>query len=197
MTASLRVEPVEARHLSDLDTLFATDETTDRCWCAWHVIRVKDFHDVGREGNRQLFIRTIEDEPGPIGLLAYDGETPVGWCATGPRSRFRRAVTTPTLKQRTGDDDTVWLVPCLYIEQAHRGHGVARRLLDAAAETAFEHGAEAIEGFPLAGSTKKSSGSNYSTGNEELFASCGFVEDHRPSNARVVMRRDNPSPTGS
>lgn len=188
MSSALRVEPVEPRHLRDLDALFATDETANRCWCAWYVVSVKDFHAVGRPGNRSLLINTIHDYPLPIGLLAFKDETPVGWCATGPRSRFYRAVKTPTLKARTGDDDSIWLVPCFYVAPDHRGQQVATNLLTAATEVAFQHGATAIEGFPLAGSKTRSSGANFSTGNEDLFAACGFEVDHRPSNNRVVMR---------
>ena len=61
----------------------------------------------------------------------------------------------------------------------------------AVTKVAFEHGAAAVEGFPLAGSRKRSSGANFSTGNERLFASCGFEVDHRPSDNRVVMRLEN------
>jgi len=187
---TLRIEPVEARHVQDLEVLFATDETADRCWCAWYVISVKDFHNAGRPGNRKLFIQTVDERESPIGVIAYLGDDPIGWCATGPRSRFRLAVKTPTLKARSGDDDNVWLVPCFYIAPGHRGQQVARSLLEAAARVAFRHGAEAVEGFPMSGSKKKSSGANFSTGNESLFASCGFQVDHRPSRNRVVMRID-------
>ncbi len=191
MSSALRIEPVEPRHVPDLDVLFATDQTADRCWCAWYVISVKDFHATGRPGNRALLIDTINNYPLPVGLLAYKDETPVGWCATGPRSRFSRAVKTPTLRARTGDDDSTWLVPCFFVAPDHRGQQVASELLMAATEVAFQLGATAIEGFPLAGSKKKSSGANFSTANEDLFAACGFEVDHRPSNNRVVMRIEN------
>ena len=90
-----------------------------------------------------------------------------------------------------GDDESTWLVPCFYVAPDHRGQQIAGELLRAATEVAFQHEATAIEGFPLAGSNKKSSGANFSTGNEDLFAACGFEVDHRPSNNRVVMRIEN------
>ncbi len=189
MDSPIRIEAVEGRHISDLDALFATDETADRCWCAWYVVAVKDFHAAGRDGNRQRFIDTVKEQPLPIGMIAYAGDEPIGWCATGPRSRFYRAVKTPTLKAREGSDDTVWLVPCFYISPDYRGQKVASRLLQAATELAFKNGAEAVEGFPMTGKTKKSSGANFSTGNEHLFSACGFNVDHRPSAKKVIMRR--------
>lgn len=114
----------------------------------------------------------------------------VGWCAVGPRRRYARAVRTPTFKGRDpNEDDAVWLVPCFFVHRDARRAGVSRALLEAAIRLAQEHGATAIEGFPYAGS-KRRSGGDLQVGFEPLFASCSFSVARRPSGNRVVMRRE-------
>jgi GNAT superfamily N-acetyltransferase len=123
--------------------------------------------------------------------LAYDDNgTIVGWCATGPRSRYARALRSPLMVQRDqGEDDSVWLVPCFFVRSGHRRTGVTHRLLLAAVEHSRRHGAAAIEGFPLSGPGPHKSDRYYGT--EPLFAACGFNVLHRPSAGRVVMRLDH------
>lgn len=186
----LDIRPLDTDGIDELTELFGTDDTTDRCWCMWFIDSYKDFHAAGREGNRAKFVSCALDEPDPMGLVAYRDGTAVGWCALGPRSRYTRAVKTPTLRERIGEDDTTWFVPCFFVHPDHRNAGVAAALLDAAVQHAADAGATAIQGFPLAGSTRRTSGSDLMTGNEHLFASAGFEAQSRPSNKRVIMHRD-------
>lgn len=184
----IEVHPASPDRIADLDALFATDGVVDRCWCMWFLMRVADFHEAGREGNRESFCELMEATDEPLGVIAYrDGEA-VGWCAVGPRARYERAVKTPTLKGRDPtEDDDVWLAPCFYIREDARGEGVANAMLERAVEIAAHHGAKAIEGFPDATSKKNERGAR---GNEPMFTDCGFSPVRRPSNARVIMRRE-------
>jgi len=187
---SIEVRPVTAERFGDLDELFGSDEVADRCWCMWFIRSVKEFHDAGRDGNRAAFVRLTEDDPQPLGLLAYKDDRPVGWCAVGPKSRYERAVKTPTLRGwKSDDEDATWFVPCLFIHPEHREQGVSSALVETAVELAAERGAKAVEAFPLAGGRRRSGGSDFMTGVEPLFAKRGFEPVHRPSANRVVMQR--------
>lgn len=188
-SAEIDVLPVGPERIDDLGRLFGTDDVTDRCWCMWFIVPYKDFHGAGRSGNRLEFIRQTHDDAHPMGLIAYHRRTPAGWCAVGPRARYARAINGPTLRSRDGSDDTTWFVPCFFVHHDHRHHGIAVALLDAAVRHAASAGATAIEGFPLSGATRRSSGSDYMTGNESLFSRAGFEPHMRPSDARVIMRR--------
>lgn len=184
----LEVKPVDATAIAALGQLFAADATTKDCWCTWFIVPVKEYHAAGEEGNRATFAELVTRTPEPAGLLALIDGAAVGWCAAGPRSRYARAVRTPTYKGRDpAEDGSVWLVPCFYIRPDARARGVSRALLESAVEVAREHGAIAVEGFPFAGSGRRSSG-DVQVGVESLFASCGFTVVRRPSGNRVVMR---------
>jgi GNAT superfamily N-acetyltransferase len=173
----------------DLAALFSSDPMVDRCWCMWFITRVNDFHPLGRDGNRAAFLDLATRSAQPVGLVAYRDGEPVGWCAAGPRDRYARILRSPTLRARDRTEDSVaWLVPCFYIRDDSRRSGAARALLAAAVELARDHGAPAIEGFPLAGHRSRSPGADYQTGVEPLFEALGFQPVHRPSDNRVIMR---------
>jgi GNAT superfamily N-acetyltransferase len=187
----IEVRPLGEDTLEDLATLFEADRVTRDCWCMWFITSVSAFHAAGEAGNRDAFVQLMAEDPHPLGLVAHAEGRPVGWCAVGPRSRFARAVKTPTFRNHakaTSDEDE-WLVPCFYVAPDARGRGVAAALLQAGIDAAKAAGAEAIAGFPLAGERRRSSGDDFEVGVESLFAGCGFDIVDRPSSNRVVMRR--------
>jgi GNAT superfamily N-acetyltransferase len=183
------IKAVTPNLIDDLARIFGTTKNTADCWCMWNTIPVKEFHANGAEGNRALFSEQAEKSELPMGVLAYQDGEPVGWCSVGPRSRFPRAIKTPTYRGGPEEnDDAIWLVTCFYVKASARGAGVGKALLEAAVRLAEENNAKAIEGFPYS-STKKRSGS-VQVGFEPMFASCGFRVVRTPSDSRVVMRRD-------
>ena len=187
---TLRIEKVTNHLVDDVARLFCADAITNNCWCMWFIMPVKAFHLAGSEGNRASFCDLLARSDQPLGLLAYQADEPVGWCATGPRSRYVRALKTPTYRGGGAENDAdVWLVPCFFVRQDVRGRGGSRALLETAVELAQENGAVAIEGFPFAGS-KRRSGGDTQVGVESLFSSCGFEVIRTPSTSRVVMRRE-------
>ena len=172
-----------------MDALFETSAETKRCSCMWFIIPVKQYQADGPAGNRESCHNLMAVDRYPLGLLAYLNEIPVGWCAVGPRSRYVRAIKTPTYKERDKElDDDIWLVPCFYVHRDARGQGIAEKLLEAAVELARENGATAVDGFPFAGSTRQSKG-DVQVGFEPLFVSCDFETIRTPSAKRVVMRK--------
>jgi GNAT superfamily N-acetyltransferase len=187
----LTVHPVTPRRLADLAELFDSSGVTRGCWCMYFIASRAEFGAGYGSGNRAAFERLASASAEPVGLLAYEGTKPVGWCAAGPRARYPRTIG-PRARILAGrdaaEDDDVWLVPCFFVRVGARGHGVTAALLDAAVELATAHGAAAIEGFPRAAGQPPSP-DDY-LGREEVFGSCGFTAIDRPTPRRVVMRRD-------
>lgn len=118
-------------HLEDVGRLFAGNRTTSRCWCMAFCCTGRQFA-VGwyTGGNRRRFEAMAAH--GPMGVLAMvDGE-PVGWCACGPRSRFRAAEHGrggPLAGRPRDDDASVWLLACTFITPDRRGQGLLLPLL--------------------------------------------------------------------
>jgi GNAT superfamily N-acetyltransferase len=188
--ARVDIQPLTPDRLNDLAALFGTNKTTAGCYCTWFLMPVKQSQAGWGDTNRREFESFARQADPPAGLLAYRDGEPVGWCALGPRSRYARMLKAPTLRQRDpAEDDAVWLVTCFFVRRDARRSGVTRALLEGAADLARRRGAVAIEGFPLAGAARRSTGEAF-VGVEPLFASCGFVPVAHPSPSRVIMRRD-------
>lgn len=184
----LDIKTLTAGSLDDLDTLFSCKADTNRCWCMWFMMPVKAFHANGAQMNQRAFRELLEHDPFPLGLIAYDKDEPIGWCAVGPRSRYARAIKTPSYEGRDPDeDDHVWLTPCFVVKKEARGQGVMQAMLKAACALATEHGAVAVEGFPFAASGNRES-KVAQVGFESVFAKCGFSVSRKTTAKRVVMR---------
>lgn len=185
------VHPVTADRLDDVAELFQTNSATRGCWCMWFINPAKEVRAGWRDGsNRHAFETLAGTADPPLGLLAYQKDRPIGWLATGPRSRYPRAIGPRATILRGRDareDDDVWLLPCFFVRVGHRRTGVTRALIAAAVEQARAHGATAVEGFPIADAYPKSQ-DDY-VGKQRRFAECGFTCVAEPSARRVVMRR--------
>lgn len=187
----MEMRPISAESLDDFGHLLRAQPESSGCWCMWFIARVADYHAAGDAGNRGAFSALVQSSTTPMGLLAYERGEAVGWCAVGPRSRYTRILRAPTLKGRNkAEDDTVWLVPCFLVRENVRRRRVATDLLQAAVDLAARSGATAIEGFPLSGAKTRSRSADFMTGTEALFSSCEFIPVDRPSNNRVIMRRE-------
>jgi len=134
--------------------------------------------------NKEAFRQVVESEP-PPGLLAFDGETAVGWCQLTPRDAL------PWLDRewriKRVDQVPVWSISCFYIRIGYRKRGVTSALIAAALKAAKRAGAAALEAYPLdADKTPSSSSTGYAT----TFERAGFktVACHVP--ARPIMRHD-------
>lgn len=159
------------------------------CYCMYW----REPRDRRLEGPRSEAARRTAGESPPPGLIAYDGETPVGWCAVAPRSAYPRLNTGRDTRPFDPDLglDEVWVVSCFFVPEQWRGRGVSRTLLAAAVDFAYRHGAAAVEGVPIdPGVVTRSPGGSY-TGTLPMFLAAGFREVARPTpKARVTVRHD-------
>jgi GNAT superfamily N-acetyltransferase len=138
------------------------------------------------EPNRRAF-RKLVAEGDVFGSLAFDGDTPVGWCCIGPRSDFPRLERTKALLTQWSKQ--TWSVVCFYINSRYRRRGVARELLNESIRIARQNGAAEIEGYPAPDKWRKGGmipAAFAYTGTESLFQSAGFVEATPPNNSRPI-----------
>jgi GNAT superfamily N-acetyltransferase len=175
----LDVRPVTPALWPALEDLFGKPGASNGCWCMYWRIGGR-YRDRPREQNRDALKRIVTDGP-PPGLLAFEGETAVGWCQVTPRSDL------PWLEQswwlERVDERPVWSISCFFVRRGFRHRGVTAALIDAAVKLARRAGAPAVEAYP-------SEASGAYTGYVSTFARAGFVEVARRRGARPILRRE-------
>jgi len=161
------------------------------CWCLSHRVPAKVNASL-RGPERAAFVRRMCESERPPGVLAYDGDEPVGWAAVAPRAetQYARSRRVPVL-----DDLPVWSVWCLRVRPGHRGRGLLPLLLDGAVAFAREHGAPAIEGYPVDNRGERVDLTMAFVGFRSLFEAAGFVKAADTDSVaggfpRVLMRLD-------
>ena len=184
-----QVRPLAPENWDDLEKLFGPSGAYSGCWCMWWRIPGREFSANGNSGNKAALARTVK-AAGPVGLLAYSGQEPVGWAAIAPRPDYPRVLRSPALKPKVSEHN-VWAMPCFFIHRTHRRQGVASALLKAAPKYAKANGASTLEAYPTdtAGGRMPTAAELF-TGTVELFERAGFEVHERPATGRrVIMRK--------
>ena len=146
------------------------------CWCLYPRLTDRQMRDLpgagGHSGQRRAAMAALAAGRVAPGLLAFQGEEPLGWVAVAPRADLARIVAS----RATPPPDAlpVRVIPCITVRRAARGRGVAVALIRAGADYALQHGAPAVEAYPRAGEGRAEDGSVYS-GTEPMFRRAGFA----------------------
>lgn len=170
---------VDESRWPDLVRLMQSRGGPAHCWCVIWRDPPSARRGFGRAAIRGLMEERVRTGT-PVGLLAYDGDEPIGWCSVAPRNTYRDELGGPE------DRDGVWSIVCFYLRRPHRGRGLGEALLGAAVETARRHGARTVEGYPV----EPDSPSYQYMGFVSMFERAGFREVGRAGIRRHVMRLD-------
>ena len=161
------------------------------CWCLSYRIPSKEYLALSGPARGERVRELVELDP-PPGVLAYDADGEVvGWAAVHPRAdtTFARNRRIPHLD----DDEGVWSVWCIRVRPGHRQRGISHGLLAGAVEFARDHGARAIEGYPVDNAGKKVDLTMAYVGTRSLFEKAGFEKAADTTSVlngfpRVLMR---------
>jgi GNAT superfamily N-acetyltransferase len=179
-----KFKPVTPGNWEDLEVLFGPRGACAGCWCMYWRVPRKEFTKNQGEPFRQGLKSLVEGGTVP-GLLAYEGEQPVGWISVGKREEF------VLLRQSTVlapvDDLPVWSIVCFFVAKSHRKKGLMLPLIKAAVDYAASHGARIVEGYPM-DPYKRLGGVSAYVGITTEFEKAGFYEAARRSEHHPVMR---------
>lgn len=150
----------------------------------WRLPR-SDFVAGKGEGNRREFRKLVKGGAEP-GILAYEGSTPVGWCAVAPREVYVALGRSRIL--RPVDERPVWSISCFFIKRGYRGRGLSQSLLVEAVKFAKKRGAKIVEGYPVAPKAGRQADAFVWVGLASTFEKAGFEEGERRSPSRPIMR---------
>lgn len=161
------------------------------CWCLSHRLPSKLNNALRGPARGEYVAELCRSEPAP-GVLAYDGDEPVGWAGIAPRSAtaFARSRTIPHL-----DDLPVWSLWCIRIRPGHRKQGISHPLIEGAVAFARANGAPVVEAYPVDNGDAKVDLTMAFVGMRSNFERAGFIHAADTSSTasghpRVLMRRD-------
>ncbi|MFD4423181.1 GNAT family N-acetyltransferase [Agromyces sp. NPDC058484] len=189
-----RIVPATESPFADVEAVFGTKGDPAHCWCQWYLIPGTEWRGIGDEALRDRLAAQLT-EPGPgRGLIAYDGDTPVGWCAVEPRANLPRLphsrIIAGSTRHPDFDEAGIWAVTCFVVPRAHRKRGVGRALAEAAVEFARSNGATLVEGYAVDPAVReKTPPDELFPGTVTMFQHAGFTEVARPKPHRVIMER--------
>lgn len=164
----LTVQPVTPGTWPDMASLFESKGCPGFCWCTPY--RFKDAPSMDREEKREA-MQDLVAEDVPVGVLAFDGDEPVGWCSVAPRRTYAKLATPRTMP--TVDEDA-WTLLCLFVRRDHRGQGVSRELVAGAGEYAASSGATVVEAYPWDTAGLSPTGPAAHWGHSSVYAEAGF-----------------------
>ena len=201
MSASFEVRPVTPERWPDLVDLFERPgprgswPRTSACYCMfWRLppadydaaFRQRSLENVSGGPNKDAMRRLVAGGTVP-GLLAYREGQAVGWAAVSPRVELVRLESSAGLvSDAEPADERSWSISCFYVHRSEWRRRVGTELLDAGIARAVDHGASAIEAYPV-----KAGSIDPYTGYDTMFAAAGFrlVQPGR-GKGRALWRRD-------
>jgi GNAT superfamily N-acetyltransferase len=194
----LRIVAASKASWADLRAIFGEADYPGRCYCQRFKVRDCEWDSVSIQNRRDaLREQTRCGDPGArtsSGLVAYLGDEPVGWVAVEPRTAYPRLRLVRTVwsgRQEDRADDGVWAVTCFVTRKGYRKRGITYALAAATIGYAREHGARALEAYPMITLPgQEIIWGELHVGSRQVFAEAGFAQVNQPSPRRVVMRID-------
>jgi GNAT superfamily N-acetyltransferase len=177
----VRVQPLTTDLWPGIEDLFESGTACKRCWCMYWRIG-SAYRKRPAEVNKAAFYGIVQEGP-PPGLMAFDGDTVVGWWQLSLRDSLPWLDRSPHLKRV--DDLPVWCISCFYVRKGYRKQGVASALIREALKAARNAGAPALEAYPLDADLTSSSSF---TGFASTFLKLGFEPVARRVAPRPIMR---------
>jgi predicted GNAT family acetyltransferase len=172
-----------------ITALFGSNGACGGCWCmSWRITpHGKKWSEAQGETNRKAFKKLVESGKA-LGILAFDGNQPVGWCAYGRRTEFPHLESAKAYHR--DDIEQVWSINCYFILAKYRNQGVATALTEAAIAAIKKRKGKIIETYPtpLTKGGNKLPAAFVWTGPEAMFKQLGFKEVQRLSYSRPLYR---------
>jgi GNAT superfamily N-acetyltransferase len=178
MTGKLTFKPVTAETVGDFEALFGARGGPNYCWCmAWRASSA-ELKDAKSPARKAQMLGRIGDGV-PVGIVAYDAGTPVGWVSVAPKATFQKGL------GGIADDGKVWSLTCLFIARSHRKQGLSAQLIEGAINHAKKHKARLLEAYPV----DPDSPSYRHMGFVPAFERAGFEAAGTEGTRRHVMHR--------
>jgi GNAT superfamily N-acetyltransferase len=152
----------------------------------YYRLNKSDFKEGKEEGGNKEAMHQIVRNKKPAGILGFYEDQPIAWCAFAPREHFIKLENSRVHKRI--DDNSVWSIPCLFIDKNFRCLGVSVELLKGVIKYARENNIGIIEAYPAIPTKGRLPDSFAWTGLYKSFECAGFKIADRTSINRPMVR---------
>lgn len=187
MAAPLTFKPVTAATKGDFLRLFEAPGGPKYCWCMAFRTTPEETRALRGAERRPLMLGRIERGE-PVGLLGYRDGEPVAWVSIAPKETYHRLG-----GPGPAEGERIWSLACMYVPRRLRGQRLAHALIEAAVAHARQHGATAVEAYPV----DPGSPSYRFMGFVSTFEKAEFEEIEMAGTRRHVMRLTLSEPDGA
>ena len=151
----------------------------------WRLIS-KEYEKSKGARNCELLFQLVKNNE-PLGIVAFEGKKPIGWCSISPREQLIRLEYSKLFKRI--DDRPVWSITCIFIKKEYRKKGISSVLISEASKYAFLNGAGVIEAYPVISKKGKMIPDVFVYhGLVNAYKKAGFKKVKQPSETRLIMR---------
>ena len=175
--------PLTPDRWDDLADLFGPHGACAGCWCTYWRQPTARIRVAFTDENRAAF-KAIVDRNEQPGILGYQDDRAVAWCAVAPRRTFPRLTAGRFLLGP--DAPGVWAITCFYIRRGHRRQGWMRACIAAARDVAAPRGAAVVEAYPSPPTPGSGAAALY-MGLPQAFTAAGFREIGRSRRGRPTL----------
>ncbi len=95
--------------------------------------------------------KSLVDDDRSHGVLLYDRESPIGWCAYGLKQEFPRIDNGRNYRRMNLENgpEKLWRITCFFVDRDYRKKGVAKVALIAALSSIKAKGGGVVEAYPV------------------------------------------------
>jgi GNAT superfamily N-acetyltransferase len=179
----IEVHPAAGGRIADVLAFFDHDVFADNpgwasCYCRFHHVASDGWSDRPAAQNRGDLDTGLQTGRTTAFVATVDGRL-AGWCNASRRAEY------PAHRDGSPADDDTAAIVCFAVAPPYRGHGVARRLVDATIEGLRAAGLRAVEAYPLRDPANAMAAYH---GTLPMFEQAGFTVA-RDDEHGIVMRR--------
>jgi len=139
----------------DFERLFSKQGGVGGCWCMYyqrpHGGTMKGLTSAERSAKNKRDKKSLVEDGRSHGVLLYDGDNAIGWCAYGLKQEYPRIDNGRNYKRLSlkEDSERLWRIACFFVDRDYRKKGVAKIALKAALDSIKAKGGGVVEAYPV------------------------------------------------
>ena len=182
----LSFEPLSKDNWNKFVQLFGDKGACGNCWCMFNRLKKSDFDEGKLDGGNRMAMKNLVWENKPTGILGFYEDQAIAWCAFAPREDFVKLEKSRIHKRI--DNNTVWSIPCFFIDKKFRRKGVSVEMLKGVINYAKINGVKIIEAYPTIPPQKMLPDAFVWIGLYKSFVSAGVKIVENTSKNRPMVR---------